>query len=585
MQESSLNSGENFSQPEVDDAEDSRSDADRITKKVHFKEDNGKEATDMVVESEPRPKISWKDKLLGNIFGASGKVELGAPSVDADEELEFLEGDIHRSIVNGIPAIDFSERIQQILLKGMEHTIVLKLLERNIGYGALNNRINSLWNLSKPFHLIDIENGYYLAKFHSIDDYTKVLSQGLWLIYGQYLTVQPWTKDFNPLQPYPSMVLAWIRLPGLPGFLYKKKIIEEIRGIIVVERKLRRKSQNNTHSKTESKEKDKLGSRLHALTNMGTNVVEGPTTKYNSGSLMTELIQVPVANSSGGLNSNKHTVVSFTRKGPDEDVILERSSLHISSANKNQNTGKVVGGKDGRFRASKKINKNTHGKGISSKIKIPTKIPLSESMFRLAQSVSSLKNADPGAIDLGDGWTKHTNFKELVVNMWRFSGNMADALSDFTLHIKDWNRSVYSFISMRKRQLLRSLANIQKDMELSNSMRLVNLEIEVRDELKSVLNHEELLWRQKARCDWLQFGDHQSIFNDKAVRFLETLYGETPIPLFEFPVNIFPRLKDQDIDFLNKPVLNDEIKKALFDMAPLKALGNDGFHAHFFQSQ
>ncbi|PPS17534.1 hypothetical protein GOBAR_AA03038 [Gossypium barbadense] len=55
---------------------------------------------------------------------------------------------------------------------------------------------------------------------------------GPWLIYGQYLTVQPWTKEFTPSQPYPSMVLAWIRLPGLPGFLYKKRILEEIGGII-----------------------------------------------------------------------------------------------------------------------------------------------------------------------------------------------------------------------------------------------------------------------------------------------------------------------------------------------------------------
>ncbi|KAK5838667.1 hypothetical protein PVK06_007402 [Gossypium arboreum] len=75
---------------------------------------------------------------------------------------------------------------------------------------------------------MDIENGYFLAKFQSFDDYTKALAQGPWMVYGQYLTVQPWTKEFCPSQPYPSLVLAWIRLPGLPGYLYKKKIIEAI---------------------------------------------------------------------------------------------------------------------------------------------------------------------------------------------------------------------------------------------------------------------------------------------------------------------------------------------------------------------
>lgn len=70
---------------------------------------------------------------------------------------------------------------------------------------------------------MDIENGYFLAKFQCVDDYEKVLSQGPWLIYRKYLTIQPWTKDFNSLQPYPSMAMAWIRLLGLLGFLYKKR--------------------------------------------------------------------------------------------------------------------------------------------------------------------------------------------------------------------------------------------------------------------------------------------------------------------------------------------------------------------------
>ncbi|KAA3480824.1 Retrovirus-related Pol polyprotein LINE-1 [Gossypium australe] len=193
---------------------------------------------------------------------------------------------------------------------------------------------------------------------------------------------------------------------------------------------------------------------------------------------------------------------------------------------------------------------------------------------------------------------------------------MADSLSDFTSHVKDWNRPTYGYISTRKRHLLYSLGNIQKAMEQSNSRPLANLEMEIRDELESVLNHEELLWRQKARCDWLQFGDRntkffhsrtmqrrkfnrilalrikneewcseQSILSEEAVKYFEKLYGESPNPMPDIPSNIFPSPKKQDIDFLKKPVVNEEIKKALFDMDPLKALGSDGYHALFFQSQ
>lgn len=79
---------------------------------------------------------------------------------------------------------------------------------------------------------MDIENGYFLAKFQISEDYEKVLSQGPWIIFGQYLMVQPWTIDFNSMNLYPSNVLAWIRLPGLPSYLYKKEVLWEIEGMV-----------------------------------------------------------------------------------------------------------------------------------------------------------------------------------------------------------------------------------------------------------------------------------------------------------------------------------------------------------------
>lgn len=53
----------------------------------------------------------------------------------------------------------------------------------------------------------------------------------------------------------------------------------------------------------------------------------------------------------------------------------------------------------------------------------------------------------------------------------------------------------------------------------------------------------------------------------------------------DLPPNSFPNWNSRDIKFLGKMVTDDEIKKPLFDMAPLKALSNDGFHALFFRNQ
>ncbi|MBA0680046.1 hypothetical protein Goari_011773 [Gossypium aridum] len=84
------------------------------------------------------------------------------------------------------------------------------------GYIVLHNKARSLWKSSQRFYLMDVENGYFLAKFQSPEDFKKVLCQGPWIVYGKYLTLQPWSMDFNIAQPYPRMVMAWIRLPRLP---------------------------------------------------------------------------------------------------------------------------------------------------------------------------------------------------------------------------------------------------------------------------------------------------------------------------------------------------------------------------------
>ncbi|MBA0730341.1 hypothetical protein Golax_025577 [Gossypium laxum] len=154
------------------------------TKKVRFKPLDLDVNNAMVVDSTPAPGVSWRDKVLGRgVFGSG-----------CDEEFEFLEGDVMRSNVNGILTINFSERVQQILVKDMVTTVVVKFLDQNLSYTLLQNKIH---NLSKPlqqFHLMDVENGYFLA--------------------------------------FPSNTMVWVRLPGLSGYLYKRYILEEIESLI-----------------------------------------------------------------------------------------------------------------------------------------------------------------------------------------------------------------------------------------------------------------------------------------------------------------------------------------------------------------
>ncbi|KAK5794522.1 hypothetical protein PVK06_035753 [Gossypium arboreum] len=129
----------------------------------------------MSMDLELPPMISWKEKLLG--VGSVDSIKDHLATGDGkDRDLVLLEGDVIRPTINGIPRIDFSDKIKQILYKEIETIVVSKLLGQSIGYNALHNRISSFWKLSKPFQLMDFENSYYLVKFQCFDDYEKVLT-------------------------------------------------------------------------------------------------------------------------------------------------------------------------------------------------------------------------------------------------------------------------------------------------------------------------------------------------------------------------------------------------------------------------
>ncbi|KAG8500476.1 hypothetical protein CXB51_002741 [Gossypium anomalum] len=156
-----------------------------IPKKVRFIDKEEERSNGMMIDLSLDQLTSWRDKLVGH----SSKDVFN----DSEEKkvIDILEWDIQKTIRN-------------------------------------SNKFYNMWRPSAPLNMMDIENGYFLVKFQNKLDCEKALSEGLWTIFGQYLTVQPWTLAFDPTQAYPSVVIAWIRFPALPNYLYNRKIITEI---------------------------------------------------------------------------------------------------------------------------------------------------------------------------------------------------------------------------------------------------------------------------------------------------------------------------------------------------------------------
>ncbi|KAL4296305.1 hypothetical protein GQ457_12G031070 [Hibiscus cannabinus] len=130
------------------------------------------------------------------------------------------------------PTIQFSEKIHDQIDLSMQNVIIVRLLGKAIGFGALLNRLHALWRPTGEIQLIDLDNDYYLVRFADSSDYTRALTDGPWTIYGSYLIVQPWSRSFSTSEKHLSHVVVWIRLPGLPYRYYCKTLFRRIAAVI-----------------------------------------------------------------------------------------------------------------------------------------------------------------------------------------------------------------------------------------------------------------------------------------------------------------------------------------------------------------
>ncbi|KAL4281246.1 hypothetical protein GQ457_03G036790 [Hibiscus cannabinus] len=148
------------------------------------------------------------------------------------DDIVVLDEDVCVDDSGPYTTISFSDRVHAAIDQSMCQSVIIRLLGRQIGYRVLWNRIKALWMPQGQFQLVDLENEYFLVKFEVEADYVKVLADGPWTIFGSYLTVQPWTREFSTAQDFPTHVLVWVRLPGLPYRYYTKEVFRRIATVL-----------------------------------------------------------------------------------------------------------------------------------------------------------------------------------------------------------------------------------------------------------------------------------------------------------------------------------------------------------------
>ncbi|KAL4295604.1 hypothetical protein GQ457_12G007870 [Hibiscus cannabinus] len=188
----------------------------------------GPDQSPPVPEKDQPPTLlsSFKDKLLGDV-AVSRK-----PSNLIDLDVEVKAEDVQLGGNGTLPEISFSDRVHNEVDAQLASSVIIRLLGKSIGYRALLNRVQSLWNPSGDMYLVDLDNDYYLVRFALAEDFQKVLTGGPWVIYGSYLTVQPWNRNFSTTEAHPSHTMVWVRLPKLPYRYYTKSLFRHIAAAI-----------------------------------------------------------------------------------------------------------------------------------------------------------------------------------------------------------------------------------------------------------------------------------------------------------------------------------------------------------------
>lgn len=96
------------------------------------------------------------------------------------------------------------------------NSLIVKVWGRTVGYNYLLKRLKIIWRPKAFLDLVALENGYFLAKFYSVEDFKFARDEGSWTVLDHYLVVKEWAPDFDPVTEKTDKIIVWMRFPCLP---------------------------------------------------------------------------------------------------------------------------------------------------------------------------------------------------------------------------------------------------------------------------------------------------------------------------------------------------------------------------------
>ncbi|GKV16524.1 hypothetical protein SLEP1_g27155 [Rubroshorea leprosula] len=175
---------------------------------------NQKSFKDMLIDggADPIPSMITVEELMA----AGDKVQAQAP---------MMANDVAGVPKKSIPKAYIPKAIWQKLCAPWKNSLIVNLLGKRVNYHLLCNRLVREWRTEDEFEVIDIGKGFYVVKFSSPEDCSRVLIGGPYKFFDHYLAVQPWEPNFQPSRAKLPKTAIWVKLYEVPMEYYHEAAI------------------------------------------------------------------------------------------------------------------------------------------------------------------------------------------------------------------------------------------------------------------------------------------------------------------------------------------------------------------------
>ncbi|GLU17737.1 hypothetical protein SLE2022_340930 [Rubroshorea leprosula] len=124
-----------------------------------------------------------------------------------------------------VPKVKIPKAIWQRLCVSRKNAVIVKLLEKSINFHILHAQLLKEWKTEQEYEVIDVGIRYFIVRFATQEDYSRVLTGGPYKFFDHYLIVQSWELSFHPARAKAPKTTVWVKLHGVSLMCFQEAIV------------------------------------------------------------------------------------------------------------------------------------------------------------------------------------------------------------------------------------------------------------------------------------------------------------------------------------------------------------------------